>query len=214
MMRESRLSRIAGIYVLTDTKLRPERTAEEIAQAALLGGASIIQLRDKETSTEEIVRVARRLCAMAHRAGALFIVNDRVNVALAAGADGVHLGPDDIAPAEARRILGRDRIIGVSVSSVEEAEPLAPFASYFGVGAIYGSTTKGDAGAPIGTEPIRLISAAFPAMPIVAIGSINKDNIAPVRRAGADAAAVVSAVVGARDMVAATRELVEAWGQG
>ena len=209
-----RLSKIAGVYVLTDSKLRPERTSEEIAQAALLGGASIIQLRDKETPTEALVRVARRLCAMAHRAGALFIVNDRVNVALSAGADGVHLGPDDISPAEARRILGPDRIIGASVSSVEEAQPLAPYVSYFGVGAIYGSSTKNDAGPAIGTEPIRLISASFSSIPIVAIGSITKDNIAHVRRAGADSAAVISAVVCARDMVAATRELVEAWDQG
>lgn len=214
MKRDSRAGRINGVYVLTDTNLRPDRSPEQIAQAALLGGATIIQLRDKETPTDELVRVARRMCAMAHRAGALFIVNDRVNVALAAGADGVHLGPDDLAPAEARRILGPDRIIGVSVSNVEEADPLAPYASYFGVGAIYGSSTKSDAGPAVGTEPIRLISAAFPSIPIVAVGSINKDNIAHVRRAGADAAAVISAVILASDMVVATGELVEAWEQG
>src|SRR5579884_841588 len=135
-----RKSRVRGLYVLTDPALRPDRTAEEIAGAALAGGASIVQLRDKEQSKDDLVRLARRLCAMAHRAGALFIVNDRVDIALAAGADGVHLGPDDITPAEARRILGPQRVIGVLVSSVEEAKPLAPFASYFGVGAIYGSS--------------------------------------------------------------------------
>src|SRR5579863_3560844 len=109
-----RLSKLAGLYVLTDAKLRPERSAEEIAKAALVGGARIIQLRDKETPREDLIRLARRLCAMAHRAGALFIVNDKVDIALASGADGVHLGPDDMAPAQARTILGPDRLIGVS----------------------------------------------------------------------------------------------------
>lgn len=206
-----RLSKIAGLYVLTDAHLRPERSAEEIAEAALAGGARIIQLRDKETPREDLIRLARRLCAMAHRSGALFIVNDKVDIALASGADGVHLGPDDMAPAQARTILGPDRLIGVSVSTLEEALPLEPYASYFAVGAIYGSTTKGDAGHPVGTEPIRLISTRYPDIPIVAIGSINKENIAPVKRAGADSAAVISAVVCAPDMEQATRELVQAW---
>src|SRR5579883_3119605 len=190
-----KLSKLSGLYVLTDQKLRPERTAEEIVRAALAGGARIIQLRDKHTPREELIRLSLRLCAMTHRAGALFIVNDKVDIALAAGADGVHLGPDDMPPSEARRAFGDKLLIGVSVSSVEEAAPLAPFASYFGVGAIYGSSTKEDAGPPIGTEPIRHIAVRFPGTPIVAIGSINKDNIAQVKRAGADAAAVVSAVI-------------------
>ncbi|HEX5324079.1 MAG TPA: thiamine phosphate synthase, partial [Capsulimonadaceae bacterium] len=161
---------------------------------------------------DELIRLARRLCAMAHRAGALFIMNDQVDIALAAGADGVHLGPDDMHPSEARRYM-REGLVGASVNSVEEAIPLAPFVSYFGVGAIYGSSTKGDAGPPIGTEPIRRISSRFLGIPIVAIGGITKENIATVKRAGADSAAVVSAVVCASDMEQATRDLVDAWNQ-
>jgi thiamine-phosphate diphosphorylase len=209
-----RLSKISGLYVLTDPNLRPDRTPEEIAEAALAGGARIIQLRDKETPREDLIRLARRICAMAHRVGALFIVNDKVDIALASGADGVHLGPEDMAPAQARTILGPGRLIGVSVSTLEEALPLADYASYFAIGAIYGSSTKSDAGPPIGTKPIQLISARYPGVPIVGIGSINKDNIAPIKRAGADSAAVVSAVICAPDMEQATRELVQAWEAG
>lgn len=208
------LSCLRGIYVLTDPNLRPDRSAEEIVRAAIAGGARVVQIRDKTRPRNELIPLARRLAAMAHEAGALFIANDDVELALESGADGIHLGPDDIHPAEARRILGPGRIIGVSVSTVEEAAPLAPFASYFGVGAIYGSTTKSDAGAPVGTEPILAISTQFPKTPIVAIGGIDTENIAPVKRAGAHAAAVVSAVVCAEDMEEATRALVEAWERG
>lgn len=139
---------------------------------------------------------------------ALLIVNDRVDVALASKADGVHLGPDDMPPRYAREVMGPHKIIGVSIATVGEAKAAAPYASYFGVGAIFGSKTKLDAGAPIGVERIREIKAAFPDIPIVAIGGINAENIALVAQAGADAAAVVSAVVAAPDMEAATRELI------
>jgi hydroxymethylpyrimidine kinase/phosphomethylpyrimidine kinase/thiamine-phosphate diphosphorylase len=199
---------IRGLYVLTDTELRPERGAEEIVAASLAGGARIVQLRDKRHATTALVPLAKGLREMAHAAGALFIVNDRVDVALAADADGVHLGPDDMDPRDARRVLGPHRLIGVSISSVAEAEPLAAAASYFGVGAIFGSATKSDAGPPVGVERIREIRRAFPGHPIVAIGGIDRDNIGAVMAAGADAAAVVSAVVAASDMEQAARELV------
>ena len=197
---------IAGIYVLTD----PRRDAEETVRAALDGGARIVQLREKSLPTPRLIELARSLHALAKTRGALFIVNDRVDVALAANADGVHLGPDDMHPADARALLG-DRIVGVSVSTVAEAAALAPFASYLGVGAIYGSATKLDAGDPVGPERIAEIRNAFPHLPIVAIGGITHETLGAVARAGADAAAVVSAVVCAEDMRAATAELVGAW---
>jgi thiamine-phosphate diphosphorylase len=197
---------IAGIYVLTD----PRRDAEETVRAALAGGARIVQLREKSLPTPRLIDLARSLHALAKTRGALFIVNDRVDVALAANADGVHLGPDDMHPADARALLG-ERIVGVSVSTVEEAAALAPFASYLGVGAIYGSATKLDAGDAVGPERIAEIRNAFPHIPIVAIGGITRENLGAVARAGADAAAVVSAVVCERDMCAATAALVGAW---
>jgi thiamine-phosphate diphosphorylase len=197
---------IAGIYVLTD----PRRNVEETVRAALDGGARIVQLREKSLATPRFIALARSLNDLAHEKGALFIVNDRVDVALAANADGVHLGPDDMHPADARAILG-DRIVGVSVSTVAEAAALAPFASYLGVGAIYGSATKLDAGDAVGPARIAEIRSAFPHIPIVAIGGITLENLGAVARAGADAAAVVSAVVCERDMCAATAALVRAW---
>ena len=203
-----RIELLRGLYVLTDPDLRPDRTAEDTMRAALAGGASVVQLRDKHLLTPQLVSLVQHLGTLAREANALFIVNDRVDVALASGADGVHLGPDDMTPADARRLLGPDKLVGVSVATVEEAKAAAPYASYFGVGAIFGSKTKVDAGAPIGVERIREIKAAFPDIPIVAIGGINTENIALVAQVGADAAAVVSAVVAAPDMEAATRDLV------
>ena len=203
-----RIRLLQGLYVLTDPDLRLDRSAEYIMQAAFKGGATIVQIRDKHFSTPHLVALVLCLRTIARENVALFIVNDRVDVALASGADGVHLGPDDMTPVDARILLGPDKLVGVSVATVEEAEAAAPYASYFGVGAIFGSKTKLDAGEPIGVGRIREIKAAFPDIPIVAIGGINADNIGEVARAGADAAAVVSAVVAAPDMEAATRELV------
>lgn len=198
-----RLALLNGLYVLTAPELRPDRDALTVARAALAGGAKIIQLRDKRASTPAIVETARQLNALAREHNALFIVNDRVDVALASGADGVHLGPDDLSPCDARRLLGPDAIIGVSVSDVAEALAVAPYVSYLGVGAIFGSTTKLDAGPPVGVERIAEVKAACPNHPLVAIGGISLDNISAVWRAGADAAAVISAVVCASDMQAA-----------
>lgn len=205
---QERLALLRGLYVLTDPDLRPDRSAEAIVQAALTGGARIVQLRDKYLPTPQLIALAKRLNALARAAGALFLVNDRVDVALASDADGVHLGPDDMLPADARRLLGPERLIGISVSSAEEAIPLASCASYLGVGAIYGSQTKADAGAAVGTARIREIKRAFPNHPLVAIGGIHEGNIREAIEAGADAAAVVSAVVCAPDMRAATQSLL------
>lgn len=205
---EQKRERLQGLYVLTDPDLRPDRSAEETVQATLAGGARVIQIREKRLVTPQLAATVRQLAHQCSIARGLLIVNDRVDVALAANADGVHLGPDDMKPEDARRLLGPDKLVGVSVATVEEAKAAAPFASYFGVGAIFGSKTKLDAGEPIGVGRIREIKAAFPGIPIVAIGGITVNNIAEVAAAGADAAAVVSAVVGAPDMEAATRELV------
>lgn len=201
--------RLKGIYVVTDDTLRPERSHVDIAAAALDAGVRVVQLRDKRTPFSKLVRVAHDLRILTRRHDALFIVNDRVDLARITAADGVHLGPDDMHPADARRILGPHALIGASVSSVEEAEKYAAHASYFGVGAIFGTATKGDAGEAIGPAKIAEIKSRFPEHPVVAIGGINAGNVSQVFAAGADAAAVVSAIVAADDVAAAARELVE-----
>ena len=197
------------VYGIIDPERTANRDPVDLVRQAVAGGATVIQYRDKRGSGRRLVDLARALKAALAGTRVSLLVNDRVDVGLAAGADGVDLGQDDMHPADARRLLGPERLVGVSVSTVEEAIPLAPFASYLGVGAVFGSTTKGDAGPPVGPERIREIKRAFPDHPIVAIGGIHAGNIAAVAQAGADAAAVVSAVVCAPDMKGATEELVE-----
>lgn len=208
----SRLARLKGLYVLTDPSPRPGRGPEELVRAALSGGANIVQLREKRLTTPDLVRLAKRLNGIARAHGALFIVNDRVDAALASGADGVHLGPDDMSPADARRILGAGRLVGVSVGTIDEARLAAPHASYFGVGAIFASKTKADAGWPVGVRRLSAIGRACPGRPLVAIGGIHEGNIAEVARAGAAAAAVVSAIARAADMEKAARRLAGGFG--
>lgn len=204
-----RLALLRGVYVVTDSMLRTDRDAAAVAEAAFAGGACAVQLREKHMATPALLALARELGKRARAAGVLFLVNDRVDIALAADTDGAHVGPEDLPPAEARRLLGPDRLLGVSVETVEEARAAAPYASYFGVGAIFGSRTKADAGAAVTPARIREIRAAVPGIPIVAIGGIDAGTIAEVAEAGAEAAAVVSAVVTAPDMAAAVVELGE-----
>jgi thiamine-phosphate pyrophosphorylase len=207
-----RRDRVKGLYVLTDPDLAPDRTPVQIAKAALAGGAKIIQLRDKRMPASQLIPVAREIRELADAVGALFIVNDRVDIALAADAHGVHLGPDDMAPADARRVLRPEQLVGVSVGTVEEARSAKAHASYLAVGAIYFTKTKTDAGHPVGLQRIMDIRSAVPNMPLVAIGGIDGSNIGSVRKAGANAAAVISAVVSAPDMQEAVRDLVKALG--
>lgn len=178
---------------------------EEIAAAALAGGADAIQLRAKALPDEEVVAVGRRLAAACRARGALFFVNDDAAAALASGADGVHLGPGDSAPDEARRLLGPRGRIGVSVYTTADLEAAeAAGAAYVAVGAVYPTATKKIA--PVGLAGVRRLRAAT-RLPIVAIGGIDAGNAAAAIEAGADGVAVISAVSAAADPEAATREL-------
>jgi hydroxymethylpyrimidine kinase/phosphomethylpyrimidine kinase/thiamine-phosphate diphosphorylase len=204
---------IEGLYVVTDSELDPSRSHLDLARAAFAGGARIVQLRDKNMPTPELMKIARRIKSLSDGMG-LFIVNDRADIALASGAAGVHLGPEDMAPSDARRLLSWPAIVGCSVGTVEEADAAAEYASYLAVGAVFGSTTKDDAGSPVGLGLVREIKDRHPGIPVVAIGGINLSNIASVGAAGADAAAVVSAVVCAADPEQATRELIAEFERG
>ncbi|HEY3331084.1 MAG TPA: thiamine phosphate synthase [Capsulimonadaceae bacterium] len=204
-------NRIRGLYVLTDRSTSGGRSHVDICRAAVVGGASLVQLRAKDMEAADAVAVAKEMAGICKAASVAFLVNDRVDIAMASGADGVHLGPGDMEPADARRLMGPEAIIGASVASVAEGRAAEPFASYFGVGAVFGTTTKGDAGAAIGTARLVELKCAYPGMPIVAIGGINASNIHFVRETGVEAAAVISAVTGADDMASATRALVDAF---
>ncbi len=199
------------IYIITDEELVPGRTHVEIARAALEGGCKIIQLRDKHASDEYMVQAGREIRRMCSDFGAIFIVNDRLEVALECEADGLHVGQQDRPARELVALLG-GKLLGVSAGTVEEAAQAAQDgADHLGVGPIYSTATKSDAGAATGLGLIQAAREASGGLPIVAIGGINESNLAQVARAGADSAAIISAVVCADDMVAATRRLVRIW---
>jgi thiamine-phosphate pyrophosphorylase len=198
------------LYVITDERLGGGRAHEEQTRAALAGGAGLIQLRDKAATTLRLYEAARAMRDLTRAAGALLIVNDRLDVALAARADGVHVGPDDLPVAVARRLLRPGMILGASAGTVEEAIAAErDGADYLGVGAVYEARgSKADAGAPVGPERIRAIRAAV-RIPIVGIGGIKAENATAVIEAGADGVAVITAVVAVPDIAAAAARIVE-----
>jgi len=186
---------LRGLYVVTDG--RAPGGHEAMARAALAGGARIIQLRDKTLSLAQLLPLAVALRELAHRHGALFIINDRIDLALACGADGVHLGPDDL-PVHIARHLMPQGIIGASCGDEEEARRAEnQGADYIGAGAVFGTQTKLDAGAPIGLQKLSEIVRAT-RLPVAAIGGIDQSNIQSVLQAGAPMACVVSAISAAR----------------
>lgn len=196
------------LCVITDERLGRGRSHLRIAEAAIRGGTDVVQLRDKAASGRRLYEAALQLRRLTREAGIPFIVNDRVDVALAAGADGVHVGREDLPAAVARRLLGPGGILGVSAETVEDAVAAErDGADYLGVGPVFEARgSKADAGAPLGLELVARIRQAC-RLPIVAIGGINAGNARLVRDAGADAAAVISAVVSADDIAEAARRL-------
>jgi thiamine-phosphate diphosphorylase len=194
------------LYVITDRALSG-RGHEEQAAAAIRGGASAIQLREKGLPARELVEVGRRMAALCRDAGVVCIINDRADVAVACGADGVHVGEDDLPVAAARRIVGPRGIVGASAGTVEAAlRAQAEGADYLGAGSVYATGTKDDAGPPIGTEGLAAIVRAV-RIPVVAIGGITARVVPEVMRTGAAGVAVVSAVVAAPDIAGAARAL-------
>ncbi len=197
------------VYVITDAPHSLGRSHREIALAAIRGGATAVQLRMKDTPVREIVETAREILPLCRAAGVTLVVNDRVDVALAVEADGVHVGQDDLPAAAARALLGTTPFLGVSAATVEEAVAAwRDGADYLGVGSIYPTGTKADAGEAVGVERLQALRRAVP-IPLVGIGGITAENAADVIRAGAAGVAVVAAVARAPDMVAATRRLRE-----
>jgi len=195
---------ITGLYLISDTAFSNGRGHEEIVEAGLLGGASVVQIREKTLTLRELYPIAARIRQMTAAAGAVLIINDSVELAMAVGADGVHLGQGDFPVNDARRLLGADKIIGVSTHSLSEAlKARDDGADYIGFGPMFPTETK-DAGDAKEPDELRLIREKVD-MPIVAIGGINASNGGPVIEAGADALAVISAVVGADDIETAAR---------
>jgi thiamine-phosphate pyrophosphorylase len=201
-----------SLYVLVDPALTRGRPLAEIAAAAVRGGATLIQLRDKTGSTRDMIEAARRIKGTLVGSGVPLLVNDRVDVALAAQADGVHLGREDMEPRAARTLLGPNAIVGVTVRSDSDAAALAPeISDYVCIGGVFATSSKNNPDAPVGVAGFshlaRLSRAKAPGIPVGAIAGINETNADDVIAAGADGIAVVSAVTSAADPEAAARKL-------
>ncbi len=195
------------LYVITDEGQGRGLSHAELARRAVAGGADVIQLRDKRLSGRDLLAAAVAVRDITLDAGALFIVNDRLDVALAAGADGVHLGESDLPVGEARRLAPPGFIIGASVGSVAAAVRAgAKGADYVALSPTFSTTSKDDAGAGHGLAVLSAVRAAV-SLPLVAIGGITPGNVSDVIAAGADGVAVISAVVGQDDITAAARDL-------
>jgi thiamine-phosphate pyrophosphorylase len=199
------------LYAIVDPEHAGGHALPELARRVAQGGATLVQLRDKRGQTREMVAQARALKAALAPLGVPFIVNDRVDVALAAGADGVHLGQEDMGVADARRLLGREAVIGWSVKTMAEAQaaPLKHL-TYVAIGAVFPTTSK-DNPKHIGPEGLRQIAAEVraraPGFPVGAIAGINEANAADVIAAGADGICAISALSSAPDPAAAAKKL-------
>ncbi len=188
------MKQIGRLHVLTDTVLQSRFSHVELTRLAIAGGADTLQFRQKTGATREMIEIARQLKQICAEASAAFIVNDRVDVAIASGADGVHLGQDDFPIPLARELLGQSRIIGGSAATLEEAQKcLAEGADYIGFGPVYPTTSKADAGPVSGISLLKQAVETIP-LPIIAIGGVTAENTPEVMRAGAHGIAVISAV--------------------
>jgi len=196
-----------GLYLVTDRGLCRNRPLPDIVRQAVQGGADYIQLREKDLSTRLFVEEARFVKKILEPFRVPLIINDRLDIALACGADGVHIGQEDMPYAEARQRMGRDALIGVSVETWEDVEACEKLdVDYIGVSPVFATPTKTNTKEPWGLEGLKKIKA-FSRHALVAIGGINAFNAAEVMRAGADCLAVVSAICSADDPTAAAESL-------
>jgi thiamine-phosphate pyrophosphorylase len=196
-----------SLYLVTDRSLSRGRTTLDVVRQAVAGGVTCVQLREKHCSTREFINQARALQPLLKDQRIPLIINDRLDVALAVGADGIHLGQQDMALADARKIVGQTMVIGISAESVADAiRAEQQGADYIGVSPVFATPTKTDTAEALGLEGIQKIRRAV-AIPIVGIGGVNQRSAAAVLGAGADGIAVVSAIVSADDPQQAAADL-------
>lgn len=194
------------LYAVTDRAWTGEQTLYEQVEAALKGGVTCVQLREKEMDETAFLQEAKDICALCHRYGVPFIVNDNVDVAIACQADGIHVGQEDMAAGEVRRRVGDAMLLGVSVHTVEEARrAVRDGADYLGLGAVFPTSTKTDVD-QMTNETLRSICDAVD-VPVVAIGGINRGNLLKLSGSGVDGVALVSAIFSAEDIEDTCRKL-------
>ena len=200
--------------VVTDVDLAKPRQVVDVVRAAVTAGAPAIQLRDKAANARELLEAGRIILPVVHGAGALFFINDRVDVALALGADGVHVGPNDTPASAIRRVVPQGFIIGGSTDKPAQAQQLvSEGVDYIGCGTVYTTSTKPDAGASIGVEGLQSVVDSVE-VPVIGIGGISADRVAEVARSGAAGVATVGAVMGAADVADEVVRLLAPWARG
>jgi len=199
-----------SIYLITDAALCAARGLVETVAAAVRGGATVVQLRDKTATDEQLIEQGRRLKQALAGSGVPLIINDRVEVAAASGADGVHVGQSDAAAQLARAVLGPHAFVGLSVRSVEQALAVDPaVVDHVGIGPVFATATKADHAAPLGFDGLARVCGASP-VPAVAIGGLKLDHVGAVLVAGADGLAMISALCAAPDPEQSARQLAAA----
>jgi thiamine-phosphate pyrophosphorylase len=211
LLRQDKISKLKGLYAIIDSQALGQRRHVEVARQLIRGGAKIVQLRDKLRSKGELLPLALELRALCSEHSVLFIMNDYLDLALAADADGLHLGQGDLPISVARKLLPIDKILGCSVNTLDQATAAeSEGADYIAVGSIYQTSSKEKAKV-VGVGALRRIKPAV-SLSIVAIGGINRDNVIEVLAAGADSVAVISAILKAEDVEEATRQIIAIMG--
>ncbi len=211
ILRQDKVKQLAGLYVVLDKQALAGRNELEIAEQVIQGGAKVIQLRDKQSSKAELLPIAQKLKALCDKSDILFMINDYLDLVLAVGADGLHIGQEDLPLPIIRLALPIDKIVGCSVNKVSQAiKAQNEGADYIAVGSIFPTPTKKDA-TVVGVNRLKQIRQAV-SSPLVAIGGINEGNIDEVMAAGADSVAVISAVLGKEDVKGAVQRLMAKMG--
>jgi len=199
---------VRGLYAIVDTSYVSPANIEKAAGALVRGGARVIQLRAKDLSAADVINAAAAIRSLTLKNGVAFIVNDRIDIAILSGADGVHLGQDDIPLKDCRRLLGSSAIVGISTHDLDEAKEAASGgADYISFGPIFTTKTKKDAASPRGLESLKLMAREI-TLPIVAIGGITEENVEDVLQAGADSVAVISDILTSSDVSAKTASII------
>lgn len=194
------------LYLVTNRELMSSKTIEESVKEAIKGGCTIVQLREKDISSKEFYDIAKSLRKITKKHKVPFIINDRVDIALAVNADGVHVGQSDLSLKDVRKLIGKNKIIGVSCGNLEEAKKAyKDGADYLGVGAVFPTNTKKDA-KDVGIDGLKEIINNIP-LPIVAIGGINKENIENLRDINLAGVALVSAIISQKDVKNSAKEI-------
>lgn len=200
-----------SLYLVTDRSILKGRDLFQAVEEAIAGGVTLVQLREKNISSLDFYTIALKMKELVNSYNVPLIINDRLDIALAVDADGLHVGQEDLPPAVARKLLGPEKILGYSVGNPEQARRgERDGADYLGAGTVFPTGSKADTGEPIGPEGLRAIKQAV-AIPVVGIGGIGISNLEEVKAAGADGISLISAILGSNDIEAASRQLINLW---